>query len=119
MAHSKITLHFGISSSSHFWHILKIKNLEIVYYYSAFCSLKCTKPNLNLSAKNVNLFLREPLLRHAGLEPTSSVFLDSRLRGNDNFQVFNCRSNINREKLPVRVREGIFEDRAFHLAWPQ
>ena len=59
-AHAKITLHFGISSSSHFWHILKIKNLEIAYYYSAFCSLKYTKPNLNLSAKNVNLFLREP-----------------------------------------------------------
>jgi len=61
MAHAKITLHFGISSSSHFWHILKIKTLEIACYYNAFCSLKYTKPNLNLSAENVTLFLREPL----------------------------------------------------------
>ncbi len=34
-------------------------------------------------------------LRHAGLDPASSVFLDSRLRGNDNRGVFNRRSNIN------------------------
>ena len=33
-------------------------------------------------------------LRHAGLDPASSVFLDSRLRGNDNRGVFNRRSNI-------------------------
>ena len=38
--------------------------------------------------------------RHAGLDPASSVFLDSRplpakgqARGNDNLEVFNCRSN--------------------------
>ena len=31
--------------------------------------------------------------RHAGLDPASSAFLDSRLRGNDSFKVFNCRSN--------------------------
>ena len=59
-AHAKITSHFDISSSSHFWQILKTNNLEIVHYYSAFCSLKFTKPNLNLCAKNVKLFLREP-----------------------------------------------------------
>ncbi len=59
-ARAKITSHFGISSSGHFWQILKSKNLEIVHYYCAFCSSKSTKPNLNLSAKNVNLFLREP-----------------------------------------------------------
>jgi len=52
--------HFDISSSGHFWQILKTKNLEIVYYYCAFCSLKSTNPNLNLSAKNVKLFMREP-----------------------------------------------------------
>ena len=57
---AKITSHFGISSSDHFWQILKTKNLEIVHYYSVFCSSKSTKPKLNLSAKNVNLFLREP-----------------------------------------------------------
>ncbi len=32
-ARAKITLHFGISSSDHFWQILKSKNLEAVYYY--------------------------------------------------------------------------------------
>jgi hypothetical protein len=32
-------------------------------------------------------------LRHAGRDPASSLFLDSRLRGNDNPRVFNCRSN--------------------------
>jgi len=32
-------------------------------------------------------------LRHAGLDPASSAFLDSRLRGNDNLRVFNHRSN--------------------------
>jgi hypothetical protein len=38
--------------------------------------------------------------RHAGLDPASSVFLDSRplpakgqARGNDSFKLFNCRSN--------------------------
>jgi hypothetical protein len=31
-------------------------------------------------------------LRHAGLDPASSVFLDSRLRGNDNRDVSNRRS---------------------------
>jgi len=61
-ARAKITSHFGISSSDHFRQILKSKNLEIVHYYCAFCSLKSTKPNLNLSAKKVNLFLREPLI---------------------------------------------------------
>ena len=60
-ARAIITSHFGISSSSHFWQILKSKNLEIVHYYSAFRFLKSTKPKLNLGAKNVNLFLREPL----------------------------------------------------------
>ena len=34
---------------------------------------------------------RQP--RHAGLDPASSVFMDSRLRGNDNRGVFNRRSN--------------------------
>jgi len=58
---AKTSSHFGISSSDHFWQILKTKNLEIGHYYSAFCSSKPTKPKLNLSAKNVNLFLREPL----------------------------------------------------------
>ncbi len=33
-------------------------------------------------------------LRHAGLDPEPSVFLDSRLRGNDNCRVFNRRSNV-------------------------
>ena len=61
-ARAKITLHFGIPSSDHFRQILKSKNIEIVYYYCPFCSLKSTKPNLNLSVKNVKLFLREPLL---------------------------------------------------------
>ena len=60
-ARAKITSHFGISSSGHFRQILKSKNLEIVHYYCAFYFLKSTKPNLNLSAKNVKLFLREPL----------------------------------------------------------
>jgi hypothetical protein len=60
-ARTKITSYFGISSSNHFWQILKTKNLEIVHYYCVFCSLKSTKPNRNLSAKNVKLFLREPL----------------------------------------------------------
>jgi len=59
-ARAKITSYFGISSSGHFWQILKSKNLEIVHYYCAFCSLKSTKPKPNLSAKNVNLFFREP-----------------------------------------------------------
>ncbi len=34
-------------------------------------------------------------LRLAGLDPASSVFLDSRLRGNDSRRVFNRRSNNN------------------------
>jgi hypothetical protein len=59
-ARGKINSHFGISSSGHFWQILASKNLEIVHYYSVFCSSKSIKPNLNLSAKNVNLFFREP-----------------------------------------------------------
>ncbi len=57
---AKITSHFGISSLGHFRQVLKSKNLEIVHYYCAFCFLNSTKPNLNLSAKNVKLFLREP-----------------------------------------------------------
>ena len=32
-------------------------------------------------------------MRHAGLDPASSAFLDSRLRGNDILNIFNCRSN--------------------------
>ena len=32
-------------------------------------------------------------LRHAGLDPASSVLLDFRLYGNDNLRVFICRSN--------------------------
>ena len=36
------------------------------------------------------------LPRHAGFDPVFSVFLDSRLRGNDNWQVFNRRVNISR-----------------------
>ncbi len=60
-ARAKINSHFGISSSAHFCQILKIKKLEIVYYTCAFCSSRSDKPKLNLSAKNVNLFLREPL----------------------------------------------------------
>jgi hypothetical protein len=32
-------------------------------------------------------------VRHAGLDPASSPFLDSRLRGNDNGGVFIRRSN--------------------------
>jgi len=63
-ARAKITSHFGISSSGHFWQVLKSKNLVIVHYYCAFYFLESTKPNLNLSAKNVNLFLREPLVLH-------------------------------------------------------
>jgi len=59
-ARAKITSHLGISSSGHLWQILKSKNLEIVHYYCVFFSSISTKPNLNLSAKNVNLFLREP-----------------------------------------------------------
>ncbi len=59
-ARAKITSHFGISSPGHFRLILKSKNLEIVHYYCVFCFFKSTEPNLNLSAKNVNLFLREP-----------------------------------------------------------
>ena len=59
-ARAKINSHFGIPSSGHFWQILKSKNLEIVHYYSAFYSLKSTKPNPNLSAKNDNLFFCEP-----------------------------------------------------------
>jgi len=55
---SKITLHFVISSSSHFWHILKIKNLEIAYNYSAFCSLKYTKPNL-VSVNKIGIFVQD------------------------------------------------------------
>ena len=35
-------------------------DLEIVHYYCAFYTSKSTKSNLNLSAKNVKLFLREP-----------------------------------------------------------
>jgi hypothetical protein len=35
-------------------------------------------------------------LRHAGLDPASSVLLDSRLRGNDELRVFIRRSNIKR-----------------------
>ena len=59
-ARAKITSHFDISSSSHFRQFLKSKNLEILQYYCSFCFLKSTKPNINLSAKNVKLFLREP-----------------------------------------------------------
>jgi len=32
-------------------------------------------------------------MRHAGLDPVSSAFLDSRLRGNDGLNIFNCWSN--------------------------
>jgi hypothetical protein len=38
-------------------------------------------------------------LRHAGRDPASSLFLDSRLRGNDNPRVFNCRSNKYRKYM--------------------
>jgi hypothetical protein len=37
--------------------------------------------------------------RHAGLDPASSLFLDSRLRGNDNCGVFTHRINMKKEKL--------------------
>jgi len=40
---------------------LNSKNLEIAYYYSAFCYSSSAKSNLNMSANSVKLFLREPL----------------------------------------------------------
>ncbi len=58
--HTKRTLHFGISYSGHFWQILKAKNLERVHSYCVFWPLKYTKPNQNLSAKSVKLFLCAP-----------------------------------------------------------
>jgi len=61
-------LGLGQKTTLHFWHILKIKNLEIARYYRSFCSLKAagqanlrdSEPNLNLSANFANLFLCEP-----------------------------------------------------------
>jgi len=43
-------------------------------YSSVFCSLKYTKSNLNLSAKNVNLFLSEPLLQKVLPNLSSDLF---------------------------------------------
>ncbi len=85
-ARAKITSHFGISSSSHFLQILKSKNLEIVHYYGTFCSLQSTNPNLNLSAKKVNLFLRKPLengndlLDASKIDPKYSILFTLRER---------------------------------------
>jgi hypothetical protein len=75
-ARAKITSHFGISSPGHLRQILKSKNLEIVHYYCVFCFLKSTEPNLNLSAKNVNLFLREPLMER----PNFGLFVQALVR---------------------------------------
>jgi len=44
-------------------------------------------------------------LRHAGLDPASSVFLDSRLRGNDELRVFNRRSNNRNKSTKSRLTE--------------
>ena len=58
-ARTKINSHFGISSSSHFWHILKTKNLVTGYYYCAFCSLK----SMGRLSENSNFFQNQGLLK--------------------------------------------------------
>jgi hypothetical protein len=50
-------------------------------------------------------------MRRAGLDPASSAFLDSRLRGNDSLNVFNGRSNIN-------TFHGIFRTISVSLSFP-
>ena len=40
---------------------VQLNGRVFVFNWGAFCSLKSSKPNLNLSAKKVKLFLREPL----------------------------------------------------------
>jgi hypothetical protein len=53
-------------------------------------------------------------LRHAGLDPASSVFLDSRLRGNDELRVFNRRSNnINKKLLVFPALQGSKDEKDF------
>ena len=55
---------------------------------------KMESPSAEGLIRNILTWQLNSQLRHAGLDPASSVFLDSRLRGNDNRGVFNRRSNI-------------------------
>jgi hypothetical protein len=62
---------------------------------------------LILNAGHINLATNSQL-RHAGLDPASSVLLDSRLRGNDNLQIFIRRSNnrIESDQDSVKLQKG-------------
>ncbi|MEA2014872.1 MAG: hypothetical protein U9N38_06170, partial [Thermodesulfobacteriota bacterium] len=46
--------------------------------------------NITPAIKHVNC--------HAGLDPASSLILDSRFRGNDGFVIYCCRSNNNKQE---------------------
>ena len=54
-------------------------------------------------------------LRHAGLDPASSVLLDSRFRGNDNLRVFIRRSN-KLDRIPYGRCEALSHGRTFLVA---
>ncbi len=58
---AKTTLQFRISFAGHLWLILSREILERALLLLRFRSLGSTKPDLQLSAKNANLFLRGPL----------------------------------------------------------
>jgi hypothetical protein len=57
---AKITSHFGIPSPGHLGPILNRKILEIVLLLLRFCSIGSTKPDPDLGANSVKLFLRGP-----------------------------------------------------------
>ncbi len=59
-AREKITSHSHISSSARLWLLLNHKILKITCYSCGFAQSDQPNPTTNLSAKNVNLFFREP-----------------------------------------------------------
>jgi len=63
-AYAKITLHFCIPSSGHFWPFLNRKILAIVVLSLWFCSIGAAKYDPNLGANSAKLFLRKPLIRY-------------------------------------------------------
>ncbi|MEN6320893.1 MAG: hypothetical protein ABFD82_19335 [Syntrophaceae bacterium] len=48
---------------------------------------------------------------HAGLDPVSSPMLDSRIRGNDGFDIYCCRNN----KQSLLLRKLILRKHCFHI----
>ena len=61
-ARAKITSHFCISVSAHLWPMPHFQNPRNSPLFLWICSFGSAKPEPNLNANSVKLFLREPLI---------------------------------------------------------